>query len=156
MIQMKEEIFSLVRENYKLRVKAVETQGEAKVKDLLAKMEDQDRSIKKRENDLRDEKRKEASGGWEKGEKQRILEDFQYLKTLYEKDKKLMEGLLDESQRKLRSANAIVHSLESTIGTALGTTQGSCLPLKTVSTSSPSLVTVFWVMEMVLVGLKAM
>lgn len=69
MIQMKEEIFSLVRENYKLRVKAVETQGEAKVKDLLAKIEDKDRSIRKRENDLRDEKRKEASGGWEKGEK---------------------------------------------------------------------------------------
>ena len=113
MIQMKEEIFSLVRENYKLRVKAVETQGEAKVKDLLAKIEDKDRSIRKRENDLRDEKRKEASGGWEKGEKQRVLEDFKYLKTLYEKDKKLMEGLLDESQRKLRSANAIVQSLES-------------------------------------------
>mmetsp|Transcript_6484 Transcript_6484/g.19173 ORF Transcript_6484/g.19173 Transcript_6484/m.19173 type:complete len:283 (-) Transcript_6484:384-1232(-) len=49
-----------------------------------------------------------------------------------------------------------IATIESTMGTALGTTQGSCLPLKTVSTSSASLVTVFCLMAMVEVGLKAM
>mmetsp|Transcript_6151 Transcript_6151/g.18635 ORF Transcript_6151/g.18635 Transcript_6151/m.18635 type:complete len:250 (-) Transcript_6151:424-1173(-) len=47
-------------------------------------------------------------------------------------------------------------TMESTIGTALGTTQGSWRPLKTVSTSSPSLVTVFCLMAIVEVGLNAM
>ena len=32
-----------------------------------------------------------AGGGWSPGEKQKVLQDFNYLKTLYEKDRKKME-----------------------------------------------------------------
>ena len=43
----------------------------------------------------------------------------------------------------------------STMGTALGTTHGSCRPFALSSTSTPSLFTVFCGWVMVLVGLNA-
>ena len=46
-------------------------------------------------------------------------------------------------------------TIESTIGTALGKTHGSCRPLALINTSLPSALTVFCYFPIVAVGLKA-
>ena len=55
----------------------------------------------------------------------------------------------------MRASTSTRATIASTIGTALGRTQGSCRPFARMVTSSPSLVTVFCSRPMVEVGLNA-
>ncbi len=46
-------------------------------------------------------------------------------------------------------------AMASTMGTALGTTQGSCLPLPETTVSSPFISILYWSLMMVATGLNA-
>ena len=99
MLAVKNEMYELVQENYKLRVKATERNKDREIEELRRRVKAQSDRIKEKEEE-------ERSSGWEKGEKQRVLEDFNHLKGLYDKDRRRMEGLVEDAERRLRSVSA--------------------------------------------------
>ncbi len=91
MLDVKDEIYSLVQENFKLKMKSVRREKQ--------------REIERLQKDLTSSNRKKWKDeeSWDRGEKQRVLEEFHYLKSLYDKDRRRMEGLLADAERRLES-----------------------------------------------------
>ena len=118
MLDVKEEMSKIVEENYKLRAREVEETCKLKVKQMeesyRAKVTELNRKKQKEIEEIRKEMeskmRKELDtasnsrgNNWSPGEKQKVLDDFNYLKGLYEKDRRKMEEMLNDANRQLRS-----------------------------------------------------
>ncbi|QDZ18181.1 hypothetical protein HOP50_01g06840 [Chloropicon primus] len=119
MIAVKNEMFTLIEENCNLlclQVKATQRDKEKEVQDLQGRIAGHKKTLEEKEKEVQslresvseyrrilEEKEKVASKGrWEKSEKQRVLEDFNHLKDLYDKDRRRMEGLIEDAERRLR------------------------------------------------------
>ena len=99
MLLVKNEMFTLVQENHRLRVKALQREKEKEVEVLERRLaEERDRHVRERK------KLEVEREGWSKEEKRKVLEDFNHLKSLYEKDRRRMEGLIEDLEGRLRSA----------------------------------------------------
>ena len=100
MLLVKNEMFTLVQENHRLRVKALQREKEKDVEVLERRLaEERDRHARERK------KLEVEREGWSKEEKRKVLEDFNHLKSLYEKDRRRMEGLIEDLEGRLRSAS---------------------------------------------------
>lgn len=100
MLLVKNEMFTLVQENHRLRVKALQREKEKEVEVLERRLaEERDRHVRERK------KLEVEREGWSKEEKRKVLEDFNHLKSLYEKDRRRMEGLIEDLEGRLRSAS---------------------------------------------------
>ena len=107
MIDVKEEMQRLVEENYKLKVKEIEENFKLKIKEIsmsqrseFERMQrDKEAEIQRLEREVSDSRKRQESNGWGPGEKERVLEDFNYLKKLYEKDREKMGNLLVDTMK---------------------------------------------------------
>ena len=108
MLDVKEEMSRLVEDNYKLRAREVQETCRLKVKEAeqsyQRKVKELEAKKQKEVDQIRKEMDKSSSKvDWNPGEKQKVLDDFNYLKGLYEKDRRKMEEMLADANRQLRS-----------------------------------------------------